>query len=295
MTSRELEAEIDRLYQLPLGEFTAARQALAKRADKGEAARVKALQKPNVAAWAVNQLYWRARPAYDRLVQTAERVRTAHRAAVSGRGGDVRDLDAAHRDAVSEAMKETLHILKREGHPASSATEQAVGRTIEALPADAAPGRLVETLEPPGFEILAGLRLVGGRDVEERLPPTARRGAAPAKQPDTGPSRTELAQLKKAVERAVRESEAAARAAKENVAELARADRALEQARKDEARAEAALDQAQQALERARERTITARQEADRQRRAAREAEGLASDAEATLAEARAALARQAG
>jgi hypothetical protein len=63
-------AEIDRLYQLPLGEFTPARNALAKELGKTDA-RIKNLQKPNVPAWAVNQLYWRERPLYDRLIKAS--------------------------------------------------------------------------------------------------------------------------------------------------------------------------------------------------------------------------------
>src|SRR5437773_10087717 len=59
-----LESEVDRLYQLPLSEFTAARNALAKTLKGDEAARVRALAKPTVVPWAVNQLYWRDRKIY---------------------------------------------------------------------------------------------------------------------------------------------------------------------------------------------------------------------------------------
>src|SRR5579872_3059426 len=71
MPSRLLEAEIDRLYQLPLDEFTEARNAVAKDAG-GEAGRVRALGKPSVPAWIVNQLYWRDRPTWDALIAAAE-------------------------------------------------------------------------------------------------------------------------------------------------------------------------------------------------------------------------------
>src|SRR3954451_19713893 len=56
MASKGLEQEIERLYQLPLEEFTPARNALAK--GSTEAARIRALAKPPIGAWAVNQLYW---------------------------------------------------------------------------------------------------------------------------------------------------------------------------------------------------------------------------------------------
>ena len=50
-----LDVEIDRLYQLPLDEFTDARNALAKAAGKN-GAKVRGLRKPPVAAWAINQV-----------------------------------------------------------------------------------------------------------------------------------------------------------------------------------------------------------------------------------------------
>src|SRR5688572_8410062 len=61
--SSPMDDEMRRLYRLPLGEFTAVRNALAKQLQKkgeGDAANeVKALPKPSVSAWAVNQLFER--------------------------------------------------------------------------------------------------------------------------------------------------------------------------------------------------------------------------------------------
>lgn len=45
---------IDSLYQGPLDEFTAARNALVKETGDNS---IKKLEKPNLAAWAVNQFY----------------------------------------------------------------------------------------------------------------------------------------------------------------------------------------------------------------------------------------------
>ena len=65
-SSRTSDAGIAKLYQLPPGEFTAARNALAKRlkneGDRDGAALVAALAKPNLSSWAVNQNLL-ARPA----------------------------------------------------------------------------------------------------------------------------------------------------------------------------------------------------------------------------------------
>jgi hypothetical protein len=55
-----LDDDVDRLYQLPLNEFTGARNELAKGAGS-RAPEIRKLAKPPVAAWAVNQLYWNDR------------------------------------------------------------------------------------------------------------------------------------------------------------------------------------------------------------------------------------------
>lgn len=76
-TKGKPEDDVDALFRLPLAEFTGARNALAaklKKSGRGdEAVRVKALAKPSISAWAVNQLYWNHREAFDRLIASAER------------------------------------------------------------------------------------------------------------------------------------------------------------------------------------------------------------------------------
>ena len=56
----KLDQEVDRLFELPLEEFTAARNDLAGRlkseGDAAAAEEVKRLTKPSVAAWTINQL-----------------------------------------------------------------------------------------------------------------------------------------------------------------------------------------------------------------------------------------------
>ena len=58
------DRDIDALYQLPLGEFTAARKALAKEAAKG--VDLTTFEKPSVPAGGVNKLSWRERRTYER-------------------------------------------------------------------------------------------------------------------------------------------------------------------------------------------------------------------------------------
>src|SRR5260221_13482651 len=104
MASRTLDAEIDRLYQLPLDEFTPARNALAKGAG-GEAARVRALSKPPVAAWAVNQLYWRKTEVWNALLAAAQNAQRVPRAVLARRAGDVRAASQVPDDAAEKALR----------------------------------------------------------------------------------------------------------------------------------------------------------------------------------------------
>jgi len=153
-----LESDIDRLYQLPLKEFTTARNQLAKDLAGEAKRRVQQLSKPSVAAWAANQLYWQDRPTYDALIAAAERLRSAHRAVISGRTADLRKPDADHRSAVDEAMRAAIGMLKQAGFDPSAATIDELKRTLGALPADIPAGRLTRALEPAGFGLLAGLQ-----------------------------------------------------------------------------------------------------------------------------------------
>src|ERR687898_2136141 len=108
------DSPIDRLYQVPLGEFIAARNALAK--ETGEAA-IKTLQKPSLPAWAVNQLYWRHRGVYDEVTARAEDLRATHVATQHGKRADLRGASRDHEAAVDGALKATISLLGEEGHP----------------------------------------------------------------------------------------------------------------------------------------------------------------------------------
>jgi hypothetical protein len=182
-----IEADIDRLYQLPLDAFTAERNALAKRAG-ADGSRIRELSKPSLPAWAVNQLYWQDREEWDALVAAAENLRRAHKAVLSGRGGDVRAAGKVHDDAIESAMKTTLAILEKSGHPVRDATKQGVLNTLRALPADEAPGRLSKSLQPGGFEMLAGLSIAGGAHAAGAAQRAAR--PAPRAVPRPGSHRT---------------------------------------------------------------------------------------------------------
>ena len=153
-----LDAQIDDLYQLPLSEFTRARNALQKTVRGADATHVRTQAKPTLVAWAVNQVYWRSRQIYERLMKAGEKVRHAQIAALTGKTTDLRDASAAHRKALADAVKEADRIAAESGsHPAADA----LMRTFEALSLAKEPparsGRLTEALQPAGFEALAGV------------------------------------------------------------------------------------------------------------------------------------------
>jgi hypothetical protein len=149
-------SDIDSLYQLPLGEFTAARNALAKKSGKA-GAEIKALEKPSIPAWGVNQLYWRERRTYEKLLRASDRVRAAHQQAMKGKKLDLATLESQHMGAVKEASDKVAEILIRSGDPATPATMKAVLDTLQALPGPSAPGRLTKALAPIGFGAFGAL------------------------------------------------------------------------------------------------------------------------------------------
>src|SRR5438105_5524538 len=64
-----VEAGLDHLFMLPLNQFTPARNALVTSLKKArlteEAERIRALSRPPISAWVVNQLYWHHKTAFD--------------------------------------------------------------------------------------------------------------------------------------------------------------------------------------------------------------------------------------
>jgi hypothetical protein len=284
MTPRRIDTEIDRLYQLPPDEFTAARNALAKEAG-ADGADVRRLAKPPIAAWAVNQIYWKRRDTYDALSAASSELRKLHKAILSGRRADIRDAAKVHDDAIDAALKAALAILQEEGHPVTDATRQAILTTLRALPADDPPGRLTRTLQPGGFEMLAGLsiggpkpgankgsfrlkaeatRAEGTRAEATRVEATRAEPATPAKARTDPKAAAQARVAHEAAARAVREAEQAASRAE---FEAARLTREAAKAAKEVEEAREALEAAQQTLEDAKAAAATtarARETADR-------------------------------
>lgn len=219
-----LEDEIDGLYQLPLDEFTARRNALAKESGSSE---IKKLEKPNLAAWTVNQLYWRERKTYEDVVKAADRMRTAYKQMLAGKNADVRGAEELHQEALRDAKQAARRILEEGGHPNPDAVMMPVAETLDALPGEEPPGRLTKPLRRMGFNVLEG------------LPISAKAG--PPKPPAAGRKAREA--VKEPSRREARASEAEAR-------DLAMTRERLRFAEAAEREAETSLDRAKRALER---------------------------------------------
>ena len=225
MDERALDGEIDRLYGLSLGEFTNERDALARRlkaAGRGdEAAAVRALRKPVLAAWVVNRLARERRDDVRALVQAAEAVREGKP-----------DADERFRAAADGLVRAARDVLAGEGRKATDAVVRDVATTLRSAAA-ADPdvlrdGRLTEPVETTGFEAMAG------------AVPTARRPVRATAREDRRAEKTRLD-----------EARAALAGARDEARTLAReADRAEREARRARADAEAAGRRVAEAEER---------------------------------------------
>lgn len=300
----DVQDEIDALYQLPLGEFTAARNTLATRLKKGgdpkSAEHVKALTKPSAPAWAVNQLYWHHRVALDRLLTAGEQFRKAQTAQLAGKSANIREPLEARRAALADLSTRAAKILAEAGSAAAPDTMRRVTTTLEALstyagiPDTPQPGHLTDDVQPPGFEALAALvpsvdragRPAGPPRVikfEQKPPKKADRKTSNAgdEQARAAERQAQRAAAKAAVheaEHALRDSRKAAQ----------RAEEELKKAAAQSKETEAAKLKAEQALERASADADEAKKHARAVAAKAEEAAQEVEDAERALAKARA-------
>src|SRR5688500_11504244 len=161
----DLDDDVDALFKLPLPEFTGARNALAaelKKSGRGDEAFLeKALGKPSVSAWAVNQLYWNHRVAFDRLITSGERFHKAQTSRLTSKVADMRTALDARRDALTHLSDLATSLLQDARHNPSLDIVRRITTTLEALSVYASrsdaprPGRLTHDVDPPGFEALA--------------------------------------------------------------------------------------------------------------------------------------------
>jgi hypothetical protein len=172
-----LESRIDVLYATRLDEFVAARAELAAELKGADARRIRELKKPTSVPWAVNQVYWHARGAFERLQRSGTELRRAQVAALEGQAANVHAAVDDHRKAIASAVERAMQLSQAAGiHPG----RDGLTRTFEALSLTSrppeAPGRLTRPLPPGGFEMLAGVEPAGRGSPERDVPPST--GAA---------------------------------------------------------------------------------------------------------------------
>jgi hypothetical protein len=240
----DVDQRIDALYQLPLAEFTASMNALAQTLTGDQAKEVRALKKPTVIPWAVNQLFGRARAVYDKVIEKGQTLRAAQIAALNGRGKKSADVFAAteaHRRAIGDAVHRATQLAATTGVKPDA---ELLARTFEALSLAAShpltPGRLTDILQRPGFEALAGVTIAA----------PAATGGAHKRETAPSPSATRRAEEERKAEQR-RQAEARVQ---EATRDLERARSAESAARKDLDRATAAVRVAEKTLAAARAR-----------------------------------------
>jgi hypothetical protein len=287
----DIEAQVDRLYGLPLDEFINERDELARslrRAGRrAEADAVKGLRKPTVGAWALNQAVRTRREDLRELLEAGDELRSAQERLLAG--GDRADLRGAterEREVVSRLAAAAAVIGGEAGR--SGALEPRLQATLhaaaldEAVREELAAGRLIREREPVALGSLAVGAPEPGTDAARpgaggaragtraRRAPRRRRGRA--EDPESRRAE-ELAELEGRVREARERAEAAAGALSEAEGDAARARERAERAaaeRKEAERAERAARKAVQDAERAQRAARKAVQEADDARRAAR-------------------------
>ena len=120
----DLQAELDRLYSLPLDEFTSARNEVAKEAEGDAAKTVKGLKKPSVAAWAINQLAHKHSKELKELLSVRDELEHA------GSPGALRELSNKRRSLVARLTKLAKQILEEAGYGSSHPTLEKVSQGL---------------------------------------------------------------------------------------------------------------------------------------------------------------------
>ena len=233
LTPASPDANIDRLYGLPLDEFVAQRDGLAKSlragGDREGATAVKALRKPTAGAWALNQAVRRRQQETQALLAAGERLREAHKALLSGGGREeLREAMEQQRELTS-VLADCAEAIASETGKSGPALKERVRSTLHAAALDdgvreeLARGRLVREHEAVG--------LGGAFDAPGAVVAAPRAPSRPSK-----PSRPPAGERKREADQANAERE------------LAEAVAALEQAEAAEDEAAARVDSAREVL-----------------------------------------------
>ena len=223
------------LYGLPLDEFTKKRDDLAKELRKGgkkdAADEVKALRKPSVSAWTINQLARRHPQEMKALVKAGDDLRKAQRGAVSGRDPDkLREATRTHRDRLDDLTSFARHELDAGGQ-----TLQRVAQTLRAGSIDKQAskallaGTLATDVEQAGFgPLLSEVPLPAPSRSRTAKTKSALAKPKPRKAPDR--TRQQAVKLRQQLQEARKEAREERRRADAAAREAVKAQRSAEKA-----------------------------------------------------------------
>jgi len=265
----------DELYAGPLEGFVDRRRVLARTLrDGGDATgskQLEAMAKPSITAWAVNQLWWVHRDAFDALLAAARALQRSP------------DAQAEFDRRMRAARDLGREVLSGAGHPTGLGALRPIATTLHAIAAAGsfapdAPGRLTADRESLGFEAMEGaewparaadgppVATAAGRRAARtpRTPAESRQAKRDADAKRTAQRTTEATREaeKKAFAKLQRDRADAQRAVDRHAADIARADRDLaalaarqaeldvqrQRIEKEKARADGEVDRARQHL-----------------------------------------------
>ncbi|MEU6084813.1 hypothetical protein [Streptomyces sp. NPDC047108] len=223
------EEVADQLYALPPEQFTAARDKAAKAAPRGDAAKIRGLRRPTLAAWAVNLLVRSDRDQITALLGLGEQLRRAHQ---DLDGSQLRELSGQQRKLVTALSQQTQRLATEAGRPVGESVLREVEATVQAALADAdaaeelATGRMTKALTPrAGFgpPVSATVHRLRPRESGSGSRGGGRRGKGSSVAPGRTASVTHLAERAEEQERAERERREALETARDLEAEMERA------------------------------------------------------------------------
>lgn len=125
----------DRLYSLPLADFTPARDTLVRehKADKELAARIKALRKPSLAAWVVNLLVRRDAPQVEQVLEVGSALREAQ---TNLDGDELRALTRQRRQLTAAVTTQARGLAREEGVRVTPSVADQVEATLTSAMVD---------------------------------------------------------------------------------------------------------------------------------------------------------------
>lgn len=133
-----LEQALDELYATAPDQFTAARDALVRRlrpTDRPAAEAVKALRRPPVTAWALNQV---ARTHAEDMAALVEADQGLARAQLEGAGRQaLAQAGQSRREIIGRLVAAAEDVLAAAGHPDSPTTRDRLSQTLAAIAVDA--------------------------------------------------------------------------------------------------------------------------------------------------------------